>query len=780
MKLFLLSRYFLISVLFWAFCSQQTTILLAECLQYATGPYNNLGVAPCAEQCSTPTQPGFAAYSNEAYVVKNCYPGAEYFFGICDGYDAGIWAAELTVAEWDTPNSQIVNGTVMATIKDCQVIFTIPTTYTNPIDIIIVVADANNCGGATLEEENGFLTFGCGQNAGQPACNFIPCDQAFSGNPSGETTICYGDSTALQVADVVMPTPDNPEGKSGFLWLISNSDITNALDPLSLTIGELPVINTTPTPDYIFKYLILSNNEPFVGSLYFTPMVFGNAEQNNPNPLKISSYTLDLDCIHVGKSILVNFLPPNDPTCSDCPILNAAFTDCQDGAFSITIDVTSLGKFDSITISDGIIPQTIKTPSNLIFGPYLGVAGINITLSLETGDPECSGSTTVYHVCPPLCNIVANSGFEEGSGGWATEITPPKSPDITLIGANYPQTGNNSAWLGGFGAAGDSSSIIPQISSLSQTITIPLNTNANLQFALRTPTCGSEQDALVLTIDDKEIWSFTGADPNCGADDYMPYKVVLNDYADGQPHTLTFTATENALLYPDPNNPGSYLGQSNFFLDNIFIDACQCFANAGSVEAEISTDGTEIAGFATGFYEGAGYTYVYMLIDTQTDSLVAFSYVGYFADLIPKTYILAGMQYQGEFGMFENYNIKTFTQAQSLADNQSVCADLTSIVITNTAQELVLQKTKSIDNLQIKVKSEQLWLNFDLYNQHPEDLQLSLINVNGKNIMQWQVHALSGFNQQLLPLPTNLAEGIYLLQINSKKSAYGTYKFIVF
>lgn len=94
----------------------------------------------------------------------------------------------------------------MATIKDCQVIFTIPTTYTNPIDIIIVVADANNCGGATLEEENGFLTFGCGQNAGQPACNFIPCDQAFSGNPSGETTICYGDSTALQVADVVMPT----------------------------------------------------------------------------------------------------------------------------------------------------------------------------------------------------------------------------------------------------------------------------------------------------------------------------------------------------------------------------------------------------------------------------------------------------------------------------------------------------------------------------------------------------------------------------------------------
>lgn len=101
MKLFLLSRYFLISVLFWAFCSQQTTILLAECLQYATGPYNNLGVAPCAEQCSTPTQPGFAAYSNEAYVVKNCYWGPSIFLEF----------AMVTMPAFGLPNLPLPNGT---------------------------------------------------------------------------------------------------------------------------------------------------------------------------------------------------------------------------------------------------------------------------------------------------------------------------------------------------------------------------------------------------------------------------------------------------------------------------------------------------------------------------------------------------------------------------------------------------------------------------------------------------------------------------------------------
>ncbi|MFK7904185.1 MAG: fibronectin type III domain-containing protein, partial [Chitinophagales bacterium] len=97
-------------------------------------------------------------WTNEAYLVSGCTPGQKYIFSICNGYNPNNWEAELSAVE-------IVNGeslgAIFGNVVGCELTFTIPSSYNNPVDIILIVADHNDCGGETTEINNGIPSFGC-------------------------------------------------------------------------------------------------------------------------------------------------------------------------------------------------------------------------------------------------------------------------------------------------------------------------------------------------------------------------------------------------------------------------------------------------------------------------------------------------------------------------------------------------------------------------------------------------------------------------------------------
>ncbi|MEZ4883158.1 MAG: T9SS type A sorting domain-containing protein [Chitinophagales bacterium] len=169
--------YSLLTVILIVFCS--TSNVYAQCEQFASAVANfansNVGEVLCdgAEGCDAGgfEITGFEVWLNEAYLLGKLYPGAEYVFDICEGYDANNWRAELTALEYiNSDPPMVVSGTVMASAKDCQLVFTVPTSYTEPVDVMVIISEEGSCGGDLVQIDNGFPYFGCGVNGGQPSC----------------------------------------------------------------------------------------------------------------------------------------------------------------------------------------------------------------------------------------------------------------------------------------------------------------------------------------------------------------------------------------------------------------------------------------------------------------------------------------------------------------------------------------------------------------------------------------------------------------------------------
>jgi hypothetical protein len=109
--------------------------------------------------CSNnPITASFEVWTNEAYRIDDCVPGQSYTFSICNGYNPNVWEARLTAALLGG-NGQ--PGEVLATVAGCELTFSIPGNFQNPVDVVLVVADANNCGGATQQANNGVPSLSC-------------------------------------------------------------------------------------------------------------------------------------------------------------------------------------------------------------------------------------------------------------------------------------------------------------------------------------------------------------------------------------------------------------------------------------------------------------------------------------------------------------------------------------------------------------------------------------------------------------------------------------------
>ena len=115
---------------------------------------------------NNPIVADFQVWTNEAYNVNACVPGQTYTFSFCDGYTPSTWQAQITVAVLDENN---VPTDVLATVEGCELSFTIPSDFQDPVNVVVIISDATDCGGATQEVDNGTPSLSC--EGGEVSCS---------------------------------------------------------------------------------------------------------------------------------------------------------------------------------------------------------------------------------------------------------------------------------------------------------------------------------------------------------------------------------------------------------------------------------------------------------------------------------------------------------------------------------------------------------------------------------------------------------------------------------
>ncbi|MGB0929343.1 MAG: S8 family serine peptidase [Chitinophagales bacterium] len=135
-------------------------------------------------------------WANEAYPVAQCMPNQSYIFSICDGYSSNNWEAELSAVEV-LDGGEL--GVIFGNIVGCELIFTVPSSYSSPVDIALIVADHNDCGGEILEIDNGIPSFGCQESAAN--CS-VPTGLSVINIQSNEALLVWNTVTSASVYNV--------------------------------------------------------------------------------------------------------------------------------------------------------------------------------------------------------------------------------------------------------------------------------------------------------------------------------------------------------------------------------------------------------------------------------------------------------------------------------------------------------------------------------------------------------------------------------------------------
>ena len=274
-----------------------STMANAQCLVYNTGPYTDFNNAtPSPLDCSNGlVELAFEAWTNEAYIIQGLSTANTYTFSICNGYDANDWEALLAVIDANDETIAIAQNEEAG----CEITFTVPADG----DVIIVVADANDCGGDTQQIDNGVVSFGCEGDPVEP----VTCETANAGTVSGTMDVCFGDATDFGLVDAAVPT----EGDVfGHFWAITTEDISGSLDPANEpsffgTFG----INAVPLTSVVTANDGADTSIP-VGIYYLTSVVFGNATADAEGNITFSP-----DCTFSSESFMFTFLADGEGDC---------------------------------------------------------------------------------------------------------------------------------------------------------------------------------------------------------------------------------------------------------------------------------------------------------------------------------------------------------------------------------------------------------------------------------------------------------------------------------
>ena len=107
-----------------------------------------------------------------------------------------------------------------------------------------------------------------------------------------------------------------------------------------------------------------------------------------------------VSCANGGEFTPLDF----DVTCSACtpPAFDTEIvTDCENNEFSITVNVTSLGTGDMLTLSDnmGSDSQEVSSTGTYQFGPYTSGSAVVFTL-VDEDEPTCATTESESYLCP--------------------------------------------------------------------------------------------------------------------------------------------------------------------------------------------------------------------------------------------------------------------------------------------------------------------------------------------------------------------------------------------
>ncbi len=180
---------------------------------------------------------------------------------------------------------------------------------------------------------------------------------------ANHTDLCHNDTLIVSTSGVVAP---NVGMYNGISWIISSDDITGSTDPLNDP-STIATYTFNGSPQSTAQIAFINDaTSTFItqgSSYYWTPVVFGNATEANPNPAFLSDLLLDPACTFVGQSVLVNVLMQGDPLCSGIGINEASAS-----AFAFT-SVTPVPAKDEVTLN---LSSVISTSATLTVTDYLG------------------------------------------------------------------------------------------------------------------------------------------------------------------------------------------------------------------------------------------------------------------------------------------------------------------------------------------------------------------------------------------------------------------------
>lgn len=216
--------------------------------------------------------------------------------------------------------------------------------------------------------------------------------------------------------------------------------------------------------------------------------------------------------------------------------------------------------------------SALQNPSNTYASN--GTYTVTLTVGNICGSTSCSQQVTISG-CP---DIIVDGSFEAGSpsAAWTEFSSNFGTPLCTqagcgLGGGTGPNTGTWWAWFGGIAAFEEG--------SLSQQITIPSNSTANLYFFLEVPVaCDSPNDFMKVAVASDTVYTVDGSSPLCANPTYSLQTVNLDVYADGTPRLLNFFSR----IY------GTNATVTNYFVDDISILACPVGINEQSIAQYIS------------------------------------------------------------------------------------------------------------------------------------------------------------------------------------------------
>lgn len=224
-----------------------------------------------------------------------------------------MWEAQLSAFVYENENI----GNLIASKNDCELIFTIPETYTSPIDIILLISDIANCGSTSQNIENGIISFSCiNENTVCSLFNtgtYTDLEVATDCSQSVTTNFQVWSNEAYSLNNVLPNqtyTIDFCNGYNSANW---EAQITIAIFNQATETVETILANTigcsisfdTPNENNLSLYLIISDNQNC-----------GNVSQQIDNGyLSFACVTETIECI-APSNLLVNSITANSATLS--------------------------------------------------------------------------------------------------------------------------------------------------------------------------------------------------------------------------------------------------------------------------------------------------------------------------------------------------------------------------------------------------------------------------------------------------------------------------------